>query len=72
MTTMTVGSAAPLATRNAAPKKSLFARAWDAFVDARTRQAERAIALHQHLLPVHLEQAGNHLGRSEKNLPFAR
>ncbi len=78
MTTLTVGSAAPLATktvqptRTVQPKMGLFARAWAAFVEARTLQAERAIAQHEHLLPVHLEQAGNRLGRSEKNLPFAR
>jgi len=73
MTAITVGSAAPLAApRNATPKKSLFARAWDAFVDARTLQAEREIARHQHLLPVHLEQTVSRLGRSEKDRPLAR
>ena len=51
MTAMTVGSTAALPARVAGPKTTLFARAWAAFVAGRMRQAEREIAMHQHLLP---------------------
>ncbi|ARP97934.1 hypothetical protein [Pseudorhodoplanes sinuspersici] len=72
MTAMTVGSTATLPASAAAPKTSLFARAWAAFVAGRMRQAEREIAMHQHLLPTQFEYAGDRLARSEKDLPFAR
>lgn len=75
MTAMTVGStaalSAPLAASTAAPKQSLFARVWAAFVASRMRQAQREIAMHQHLLPAQLQHAGDRLARSEKELPFA-
>lgn len=71
MTAVTIGSAAALPAKAAAPKKSIFARAWDAFVEGRMRQAEREIALHQHLLPAQFQHAGERLTRNEKELPFA-
>ena len=75
MTAMTAGSTAalpaPLAASAAAPKQSLFARAFAAFVAGRMRQAEREIAMHQHLLPAQFQYAGDRLARREKELPFA-
>jgi hypothetical protein len=74
MTAMTVGSTAALSasrTAAAAPKQSLFARIFAAFVASRMRQAEREIALHQHLLPAQLQQVGNRLAGRDKDLPFA-
>ena len=71
MTAMTVNSTADLPASVVAPKQSLFARAFAAFVAGRMRQAEREIALHQHLLPAQLQQAGNHLAGRDKDLPFA-
>ncbi len=80
MTAITVGHAtatvqARQATQPAASakgRKSFFARAWDAFVESRMRQAEREIALHRHLLPAQFQEIGDRLSRSEKDLPFAR
>ena len=81
MTAITVGHATatiPAVTVQATPaakpatksQKSLFARAWDAFVESRMRQAEREIALHRHLLPAQYQEAGDRLARSGKDLPF--
>jgi hypothetical protein len=75
MTAITVGTAT--STVQAAPakaqaKKSLFSRAWAAFVQSRMQQAEREIALHRHLLPAQFESAAGRLSRSDDNLPFAR
>ena len=70
MTAMTVGSTAALPASVAAPKQSLFARAFAAFVAGRMRQAEREIAMHQHLLPAQFQYAGDRLARREKELPF--
>ena len=74
MTAITVGTAtSTVPAKVAASKRSLFARAWNAFVEARMRQAEREIAMHRHLLPGQFEIAGKRLApRSEKDLPFAR
>jgi len=71
MTAVTVGSAAAFPAKAAAPKQSFFARAWAAFVASRMRQAEREIAMHQHLLPAEFQRAGERLARNEKDLPFA-
>ena len=71
MTAMTVGSTATLPASVAAPKQSLLARAFAAFVAGRMRQAEREIAMHQHLLPAQFQYAGDRLARREKELPFA-
>lgn len=35
----------------AAPKKGFWARAFDAMVESRMRQAERELRLHSHLIP---------------------
>ena len=54
-----------------ASQKSVLTRLWAAFIESRVRQDEREIALHRHLLPSQLEQAGDRVtARSEKNLPF--
>lgn len=77
MTAITIGRAtatipAASANRPKAATKSFFARVWEAFVKSRMRQAEREIAMHRHLLPAELQDAGLRLSRSEKDLPFAR
>lgn len=74
MTAMTVGSTAalPATPSAAAPQRGLFARAFAAFVAGRMRQAEREIAMHQHLLPAQFQYAGDRLTSGEKNLPFVR
>lgn len=73
MTAITAGSGAasiPAAVR--AKQPALMTRLWASFIEARMRQAEREIALHRHLLPAHLQAAGERLARSEKDLPFVR
>ena len=80
MTAMTIGSttatvqaasARTAASTSAAPRKGIFARVWAAFIASRIAQAEREIALHRHLLPLQLQEAGDRVsGRSEKDLPF--
>jgi hypothetical protein len=66
-------SASTPVTKAPAADKSVFARVWAAFVEARKRQAEREIALHRHLLPGQLQAAGEQLApRSDKELPFVR
>lgn len=80
MTAITVGAVtanvpvkASVPAKAAVAKPSLFARVWNAFVEARMRQAEREIALHRHLLPGQFEMVGERLTpRGEKELPFAR
>lgn len=74
MTAITVGTVtATIPAKAAGERKSLLARAWAAFVEARMRQAEREIAMHRHLLPGELQVAGERLSpRSEKELPFGR
>jgi hypothetical protein len=61
MSTATLSYSGPLAeakssTKTAAPEaavsgKGLFARFYDAMIEARMRQAMRELALHRHLLP---------------------
>ena len=52
MTAITVGQAtSTVRAASAKARKGFFARAWDAFVQSRMRQAEREIAAHRHLLP---------------------
>lgn len=73
MTAITVGRAtATVRTVSGRPQPGFFARAWKAFVASRMKQAEREIALHRHLLPSELQDFGNRLARSEKDLPFVR
>ena len=50
-TAATVSAAAPAKS----PSKSIWARLYDAFVEARMQQAMREVALHRHLLPAELE-----------------
>ncbi len=73
MTAITAGSVAGAVPASPRTRKSgLLARLWATFVEARMRQAEREIALHRHLLPAHLQAAGERLAHSEKDLPFVR
>jgi hypothetical protein len=76
MTAVTIGNTAAIPASSAkAPVagKGFLARALDAFIAARMRQAEREIAAHRHLLPGQLQAVGERLApRSEKDLPFVR
>jgi hypothetical protein len=51
MTTATLPLFSRLPAAQSRPKKGLFARMFDAMVEARMRQAVREIAHHRHLLP---------------------
>lgn len=61
MAAITYGAGAPAATtaKAAAPAKSFWVRLYDAFVEARMKQAMREVALHRHLLPAELEARYN-------------
>jgi hypothetical protein len=82
MTAVTIGNTAAIPANTAAKTaaksasvsgKSLFARLFATFIEARMRQADREIALHRHLLPRQLQVVGERLApRSEKDLPFVR
>jgi hypothetical protein len=82
MTAITVGTAGSVPAsktsgktsgKASAPKKSLWLRIWNAFVENRMRQARREIAMHQHLLPGDFRAVGERLSpRTEKELPFVR
>ena len=61
MTAITYGAGTPAgaATATAPAKRAtapLWERIWNAFVEARMRQARREIALHRHLLPGEFEE----------------
>jgi hypothetical protein len=52
---------------------SFLTRIYNWFVVAQEKRAARQIALHRHLLPQDLEEAGNKLiQRNEDALPFCR
>jgi hypothetical protein len=78
MTAVTIANTAAIPATTVAKTasvsgKSLFARLFASFIEARMRQADREIALHQHLLPSQLQVVGERLApRSEKDLPFVR
>jgi hypothetical protein len=75
MSTATLRISTPLPQARTAPKKKgLFARALDAMIEARMRQAMREIAYHRHLLPENLlEDAGRKATvRDDSTLPFTR
>lgn len=55
MTAITYGAAPAANTAPAKPSTTVWMRIWNAFVEARTRQAMREIALHRHLLPAEFE-----------------
>jgi hypothetical protein len=65
---------AAAATKAAKPARGFWARVYDALVEARTRQAEREIRMHMHLIPQDvLKQNG--LEATYKNadkLPFVK
>lgn len=69
MTTATLRISTPYPQARTAPKtaarKGIFARFYDALMEARMRQAVREIRMHQHLLP---ENVKKDLGA----LPFVR
>jgi len=59
MTTATLRVSTSLSEARTAPRKGLFARIYDALIEARMRRAMREIALHRHLVPDHiLKSAG--------------
>ena len=75
MTAITYGAHAPApATKTEiGAARGFWARAWEAFVEARMRSAMREIRMHRHLLPADLEIAGNKITyKNEDQLPFVR
>jgi hypothetical protein len=75
MTAITFGAHAPAPTTKTeiGAARGFWARAWEAFVEARMRSAMRDIRMHRHLLPADLEIAGNRISyKNEDQLPFVR
>ncbi len=80
MTAITYGTRVPAhaAAATKAPARSVsetgfWTRVWNAFIEAQMRRAMREIRMHQHLLPVELEIAGNRISyKNEDMLPFVR
>ncbi len=66
-------AAVTTAPRNTATK-SIWARLWDALIEARMRQAEREIRMHLHLIPADvLRQSGLFANYKDANkLPFVK
>jgi len=59
MTTATLRLSTPIPATRTPLRKSFLARFYDAFVEARMRQALRELALHRHLIPEEvLKKAG--------------
>ena len=55
----------------AVPRKSWFARFFDALVESRMQQAHREIQKHRHLLAYSLDERGNRLVKTGVNdMPF--
>ena len=65
-----VGAATPRETAT----KSIWARLWDALIEARMRQAEREIRMHLHLIPADvLRESGFFANyKSADKLPFVK
>lgn len=56
MAAITYGAAPAASTVTAKPSTSIWTRLWNAFIEARTRQAIREISLHRHLMPAEFEE----------------
>ena len=74
MTTATLPMSTPLAAGRTAPRKSLFARFYDALIEARMRRAMHEIAARRHLIPEdHFKKAGYKATVADAGLlPFVR
>lgn len=55
MAAITYGAAPAATVAPTKPSATIWTRLWNAFVEARTRQAMREIELHRHLLPAEFE-----------------
>lgn len=74
MTTATLPMTTPLAATRTEPRKSLFARFFDALIEARMRRAMREIEMYRHLIPEdHFKKAGYKTTVADAGLlPFVR
>ena len=72
MTTFSLPASFPVARK--APTRGLFARMFDALIEARMRRAAREIAMRRHLLPENLLKGAGYEVTVTKDgsLPFAR
>ena len=73
MTTATLRLSTPV-TADRAPRKSILARAYQAFIEARMRAAMRELAMHRHLIPEDvLKKAGyTATASNDSAYPFTR
>ena len=67
-------AAVAVATPRNTATKSIWARLWDALIEARMRQAEREIRMHLHLIPADvLRDSGFFANYKDANkLPFVK
>ncbi|HKS65178.1 MAG TPA: hypothetical protein VJT13_25980 [Xanthobacteraceae bacterium] len=74
MTTATLRISTPIPATRKAPRKSLLARMYDAFIEARMRAALREIAMRRHLVPEDvLKKAGyTATASNDSAYPFTR
>jgi hypothetical protein len=81
MTTITYGTAPATAARamsaramSAKPTKGFWTRIYDGLIEARTRQAEREIRNHLHLVPENVLKNSGYRAtlRDSKGLPFVK
>lgn len=76
--TYEIRSAAALAgvrpVKSATRAKGFWARAWDALIEARMRQAERELRMHLHLIPADVLRESGLLARYKDadKLPFVK
>lgn len=67
----TVEAASKAGPTETAPRKSWYARAFDALIEARMEQARREIRMYTTLMPYTFDERGNRLVKTDSdNLPF--
>lgn len=74
MATATLRLSTPLTEARSKPGKSLFARFYDALIEARARQAMRELAMHRHLIPENIVKKAGYTATltNDGAFPFTR
>ena len=74
MTTATFHLSTPLGEARREPRRGMFARFYNALLEARMRQAMRELAMHQHLIPQDVVKEAGYVPTQTTDgvLPFVR
>jgi len=74
MTTATFHLSTPLGEARTEPRRGMFARFYNALLEARMRQAMRELAMHQHLIPQDVVKEAGYAPTQTTDgvLPFVR